>query len=46
MGLRVVHSLVQATINLIMLRFSLHVLGTLLLMALAGIDVIALLGAC
>ena len=38
-ALRVVHSLVQATINLILVRFGLHVLGTLALIALAAHDV-------
>ena len=38
---RVVHSLVQATSNTIMVRFSLHVLGTLALFALAARDVMA-----
>ena len=41
-ALRVVHSLVQATVNVILLRFSLFVLGTLVLAALAGRDVRAL----
>jgi hypothetical protein len=43
-ALRVVHSLIQATINAVMIRFSVHVLGTLVLMALAAHDVWRLLG--
>jgi hypothetical protein len=34
-GLRVVHSLVQATVNAIMIRFSVFMLGSLVLLALA-----------
>jgi hypothetical protein len=40
-GLRVIHSLVQATSNVILVRFSIHVLGTLALFALALLDVVA-----
>ena len=36
--LRIVHSLVQATVNVVMLRFALHVAGTLALMGLAAWD--------
>jgi len=43
-GLRVVHSLVQATTNVILLRFSIHVLGTLALFVLALRDVLAIAG--
>ena len=42
--LRVVHSLVQATINVIPVRFALHVAGTFALIALAGWDVWKMLG--
>ncbi|MGH7024418.1 MAG: MAPEG family protein [Caulobacteraceae bacterium] len=42
--LRVAHSLVQATINTIMVRFALHVAGTLALMGLAGWDLWKMLG--
>lgn len=41
---RVVHSLVQATSNKIMVRFSLHVLGTLALFVLAARNLMALAG--
>lgn len=41
---RVVHSLIQATINVVMVRFAVHVVGTAILMALAARDVMALLG--
>jgi len=41
---RVAHSLVQATINVVMVRFALHVLGTLALIALAAHDVWKMLG--
>jgi hypothetical protein len=34
-GLRVVHSLVQATVNVILLRFSLFIISTLVLLVLA-----------
>ena len=40
--LRVLHSLVQATVNIILVRFSIFALGTVLLAALAVRDVIAL----
>ncbi len=43
--LRVAHSLVQATSNTIMVRFSLHVLGTLPLFVLAARDIAAVLRA-
>jgi hypothetical protein len=43
-ALRVVHSLIQATANVIMPRFAVHVLGTLALMALAARDVWVLAG--
>lgn len=33
-GLRVVHSLVQATVNIVMIRFAIFTIGTLVLMAL------------
>ena len=36
--LRIVHSLVQATVNVVLLRFALHVAGTLALMGLAAWD--------
>ncbi len=42
-GLRVVHSLVQTTSNIIRFRFALFALSTLLLMALAVIAALALL---
>ncbi len=42
--LRVVHSLVQATINIVLVRFALHALGTLVLMTIAAGDVWSLLG--
>jgi len=41
---RVVHSLIQATANVVLVRFAVHVLGTLALFALAARDVIALFG--
>ena len=41
-ALRIVHSLVQATINAVMVRFSIFMLGTLVLAALAVRDVWAL----
>ena len=41
-ALRVVHSLVQATINAVLVRFSIFMLGTLMLVALAARDVWAL----
>jgi hypothetical protein len=43
-ALRVAHSLIQATINAVMIRFAVHVLGTLMLMALAAHSVWRLLG--
>jgi hypothetical protein len=39
---RVVHSLMQATMNIVLVRFSIFVLGTLVLAVLAGRDVTAL----
>jgi hypothetical protein len=42
-AIRVVHSLVQATVNVVMVRFSIFIAGTLVLAALAGRDVAALL---
>jgi hypothetical protein len=42
-AIRVVHSLVQATVNIVLVRFSIFVLGTLVLAVLAGRDVTALL---
>ena len=41
---RVVHSLIQATVNAVLVRFAVHVLGTLALIALAARDVMALFG--
>jgi len=41
-ALRIVHSLVQATINAVLVRFSIFMLGTLVLAALAARDVWAL----
>ena len=41
---RVVHSLIQATANIVLVRFAVHVLGTLMLFALAARDVAALFG--
>ena len=43
-ALRVVHSLVQATINAVLVRFSIFILGTLVLAALAARNVWALFG--
>jgi len=40
----VVHSLIQATANIVLVRFAIHVLGTLALFALAARDVAALFG--
>jgi len=42
--LRIVHSLVQATVNVILVRFALHVAGTLALMGLAAWNVWKMLG--
>jgi len=42
-ALRVVHSLVQATVNVVLLRFSIFIAGSLVLAILAGRDVWALL---
>lgn len=41
-AIRVVHSLVQATVNIVLVRFSLFALGTLVLAVLAARDVAAL----
>jgi hypothetical protein len=43
-AIRVVHSLVQATVNVVLLRFAIFILGTLALAALAARDVMALFG--
>jgi len=42
-ALRIVHSLVQATVNVVLVRFGVFIAGTLVLAALAARDVIALL---
>jgi hypothetical protein len=42
-ALRVVHSLVQATVNVVLVRFGVFMAATLVLAALAARDVIALL---
>lgn len=41
-GLRVLHSVVQTTINKVMIRFSLFALSSLVLIALAALNVLAL----
>jgi hypothetical protein len=41
---RMVHSLIQATVNVVLMRFAVHVLGTLTLIALAVRYVAALFG--
>jgi hypothetical protein len=41
-GLRVIHTLVQSTINVVALRFSIFTLSTLVLMAMAARAVMAL----
>jgi len=41
---RVAHSLIQATVNVVLLRFAAHVLGTAALIALAARCVLALFG--
>jgi hypothetical protein len=41
-AVRVVHSLVQATVNIVLVRFSIFMLGTLVLAVLAAKDVVAL----
>ncbi|MBA3810204.1 MAG: MAPEG family protein [Caulobacteraceae bacterium] len=41
--LRIVHSLIQVTVNVVIVRFAAHVVGTLALIALAARDVWALL---
>ena len=38
-GLRVLHSLVQGTVNIIMLRFSIFAISSLVLMAMTGLEV-------
>lgn len=43
-GLRVMHSLVQATINVILVRFALHVAGTLALVGLVAWNLWRMLG--
>ncbi|MFI4933954.1 MAG: MAPEG family protein [Caulobacterales bacterium] len=42
-ALRIVHSLIQATVNLVLVRFSVFVVSSLVLAALAAKDVLALL---
>jgi hypothetical protein len=42
-GLRVVHTLVQCTVNIVRLRFAVFSLSTLVLMVMAGREVLALL---
>jgi hypothetical protein len=42
-GLRVVHTLVQCTVNIVRLRFAVFTFSTLVLMAMAGREVLALL---
>jgi hypothetical protein len=41
---RVVHSVIQATVNIVLVRFAVHVLGTLTLVALAARFILALFG--
>ena len=41
-AIRIVHSLVQATVNLVLVRFAIFIAGTLVLAALAARDVLAL----
>jgi hypothetical protein len=41
-AIRVVHSLVQATVNIVLVRFSVFALGTLVLAVIAARDVMAL----
>jgi hypothetical protein len=43
-ALRLVHTVVQCTINVVMLRFWIYVLGSLALVAMAGREIIALCG--
>ena len=43
-GSRVVHSLIQATINKVMLRFVVFSIGSIILMVLAGRQVLHILG--
>ena len=42
-GLRVAHSLVQATVNVVLVRFGIYITATLVLSIMAGRDVVALL---
>jgi hypothetical protein len=42
-GLRVVHTLIQCTVNIVNLRFMVFAVSTLVLMAMAGREVLALL---
>ena len=44
MATRIVHSLIHATVNIVMARFAVHALGTIMLMILAARYVMALLG--
>jgi hypothetical protein len=41
-ALRIAHSLIHATVNLVLVRFGVFALGTLVLAVLAGRDVLAL----
>jgi hypothetical protein len=41
-GLRVIHSVIQATVNVVLVRFAVFTAGTLLLVVLAARDVLAL----
>ena len=41
-GLRILHSLVQATVNIVLVRFAIFIAGTLALALLAGRDAWAL----
>jgi len=43
-ALRVVHSLIQCTINVIMLRFAVFALSSLVLLAMAGVEVFRVVG--
>jgi hypothetical protein len=43
-GLRVLHSLVQATVNLVTLRFGVFALASLVLMALCAVTIVRALG--
>ena len=42
-GLRVLHTLIQGTVNVVTLRFSVFTLSTLVLMVMAGREVLALM---